>query len=420
MPLFHKQIKLTRTTRDIGSMLYQSTLEDDQETLFNNYKKNRYYQKSKDALKEIERTEKAYKDTLERNFGERLATAVQKKISQKMLEVFLPGVLVDNLAAKLIVDEVYDITEENVQTVAYNKFYEATINGISLAQEIGSSIRGEDFYYHIGIGNSRKINVFQLDLEAMHEFEKNQKIFELQQNKSGNFTFGTKVGLKGKDIIESLQDIVRESKNDKTTRIDTKAKTNKNGQTLTDLWAKLRDTQETKITYRSGKSVRAADRFELFESSIIDQLYGTDTYSDNLAQYLGGRSPYKHDSTSGYAAGDVYRTREQLGTAKGIGIQSKFFNTELDNQKRRFNITSVNALKEALTIYSDKKQMTELIEETRVQSWEDAHGRGLFPEDVGKNAQSTEEELYDQYSEIAHSHAKDWIESYDWGSNEEQ
>lgn len=382
--------RLTRTTRDIGKMLYQSTLQEDQQRLLDNYRDNHYLQESKKALDKINEKEKDYQDSFNGSFK----NTVREKIIEKTLDLILPGILVDNLIADLGSEQIENYLEKKEQERAYNEYYDAVIDGLALSQEIGSSIRNEDLYYHIGIGNSKNISVFELDLETMHKFEQNKDIFEIGQTKSGKFYFGTKQGLSGEDIIDGL---MKANATDLTTE---------KGELMQDLWKELRS--DTGLTYASGRQVRPGDRFEIFESNIIDAYMETNYYQNDLE---AAKKSYKHDSTSGYAAGD--RVFELDGQEKGYGIQSKFFNIENSEDKRRFNVTSIDSLKEVLTIYSDKKMMEKLVEEEREKAEAENERTGEVPKDIATDTQQAEEEVYDQAEEVAEEEAMDWI-SENW------
>ena len=172
-------------------------------------------------------------------------------------------------------------------------------------------------------------------------------------------------------------------------------------------WADLRSNRN--ITYGSGKQVRASDRFELFEANIIDSLFGTEYYGLQLSE---AEEKFKHDSTSGYAAGDktfglLFNDNVQ---ETNYALQSKFFNLDLDDSKRRFNITSIDSLKEVLTIYSDKKMMEKLVEQEVEKANLENESTGEVPTDVAQDTQQAEEQLYDQAVEMAEEESVSWLE----------
>ena len=390
--------KLTGTTRDIGKMLYESTLLDDQENLIENYTKNNYLEKSKKALNTLEKTEQEYEYVLEHkeNFTDWVLDNTREKTLETAFNLMLPGVVLDNLAAKVLATTsntlLKDIEYAKKKEEAYNNYYDAVVDGVNLAQTIGSSIRQEDFYYHIGVGNQNQISVFELDLDVAHQFEKDKTIFEITKNKNGNFVFRTKMGLTEEDILTGLINANANNiiENEYDQNLMNKA------------WANLRE--DNAMLNRHGNEIKPADLFEIFDSNVIDYQYQTQYYNEKVES---SRNTWMHNFISGYAAGD----NTYLINDTQIGIQNKFFNTDLEDRSRMFNITSVNSLKEALDIYSDKKTMEKLVkkEYDKNREYIGDSDSPYIPEDIANDAEQVDQWISENIEEEAETAADNWI-----------
>lgn len=360
---------MSKVARDLQKMFARQQTD----SILSNLQKSNEFQSitKNNYLKDFEKDKneflEAYRDTqgalyaLGKYLDENEIFNGLKKASE--IAAFLTPGSVDNFIIDLInapTDKIinnYRETLENYQK-KYDYFFDEMADNIEKIQSIGEQVRGEMFYYHIGVEDkNQNLAIFQLDSKTMSQFEKDKELFQLNVDKKNNITFKLKENLTGEDVIQGISRAMKEVDNPKQ---------HKNLMyNLTDeqqnAWHELRSTKiySQLNGEKTTTEVRSAGRrFEIFDETLLSS-GGTNRLTNDFSNMFAklGNEGYYLDNLAWAAGGDL--------SGDGIGIQNKMFSynkwTDKKGEQKEgytkygFGISSYNSIVEGLKFYKDTK-----------------------------------------------------------------